>query len=403
MRGDFYQWTPETPPAAAPRQRHRRRRGVLLFLCTLLLLAGMTVSARLVLDRLEEPSFSPESSENSNFPAPPGPDAEAPALERAPLGDGTTLSLAERPQSEPWTLQEIYRENLPSIVSVRGARQGSYSLGTGVIMSPDGYIITNSHVIEGCTRLDVVLWDDRSYSAALVGQDSQTDLAVLKIDCTGLTPAVFGDSSFLEVGDRVAAIGNPLGEDLRGTMTDGIISAINRDVVVEGRTMTLIQTNAALNSGNSGGALINEFGQVIGITNLKMQSYSTPVEGLGFAIPTITVKTVVDALIARGVVEGRPTIGITASTLTLQQAEAYGSPQGVWVASVEEKSDAWAKGLRPGDVIVQANGTPVSTMEDLQAVKGALPVGGILSLRFWRDGSYQTADVVLVEQYSLEE
>ena len=401
MRGDFYQWTPETPPAAVSRQRPRRRRGGLLFLCTLLLLAGVTVSARLVLNRVGDPVFPPEYSENSNLP--PEPAGEAPELERAPLGDGTTLSLAALPQGEPWTLQEIYRENLPSIVSIRGARQGSYSLGTGVIMSPDGYIITNSHVIEGCTGLDVVLWNDRSYSAALVGRDSQTDLAVLKIDCTGLTPAVFGDSSFLEVGDRVAAIGNPLGEDLRGTMTDGIISAINRDVVVEGRTMTLIQTNAALNSGNSGGALINEFGQVIGITNLKMQSYSTPVEGLGFAIPTATVKTIVDTLIAQGVVGGRPTIGITASTLTAQQAEAYGSPRGVWVASVEEKSDAWAKGLRPGDVIVQANGTPVSTMEDLQAVKEALPVGGILSLRFWREGNYQTADVVLVEQYSLEE
>ena len=165
-------------------------------------------------------------------------------------------------------------------------------------MSQDGYIITNSHVIELCSRLSVVLWDDRSYSAALVGRDGQTDLAVLKIDCDGLTPAQFGDSAGIQVGDMAVAIGNPLGDKLRGTMTDGIISAINRDVDVEGRTMTLIQTNAALNSGNSGGALINAFGQVVGITNMKMQSYTTPVEGLGFAIPTATVKTVVDALIA---------------------------------------------------------------------------------------------------------
>ena len=154
MRGDFYQWTPETPPAAVSRQRPRRRRGGLLFLCTLLLLAGVTVSARLVLNRVGDPVFPPEYSENSNLP--PEPAGEAPELERAPLGDGTTLSLAALPQGEPWTLQEIYRENLPSIVSIRGARQGSYSLGTGVIMSPDGYIITNSHVIEGCTGLDVV-------------------------------------------------------------------------------------------------------------------------------------------------------------------------------------------------------------------------------------------------------
>ena len=205
------------------------------------------------------------------------------------------------------------------------------SLGTGVVMSEDGYIITNSHVIEGCGAVDVVLQDERVFQALLVGQDAQSDLAVLKIACAGLTPAQFGDSTLLEVGDAVAAIGNPLGEELRGTMTDGIISAINRDVNVDGYTMVLLQTTAALNSGNSGGALINDRGQVVGITNLKMRAYDNTVEGLGFAIPTTTVKTVVDALIAHGRVEGRPTIGITGYTVTEELAEEYGCPRGVAV------------------------------------------------------------------------
>mgnify|MGYP001024913022 CR=1 FL=1 len=165
-------------------------------------------------------------------------------------------------------------------------------------------------------------------------------LAVLKIYCAGLTPAQFGDSTLLEVGDAVAAIGNPLGEELRGTMTDGIISAINRDVNVDGYTMVLLQTTAALNSGNSGGALINDRGQVVGITNLKMRAYDNTVEGLGFAIPTTTVKTVVDALIAHGRVEGQPTIGITGYTVTEELAEEYGCPRGVAVQSVRGGSDA---------------------------------------------------------------
>ena len=167
--------------------------------------------------------------------------------------------------------------------------------------------------------------------------------------------------------------------------------------------MTLIQTNAALNSGNSGGALINAFGQVVGITNMKMQSYTTPVEGLGFAIPTATVKTVVDALIAEGVVGGRPTIGITVQTVTPQQRSDLECPQGAYIVSVDRRSDAWARGLRPGDVIVEANGSAVAATGDLLAAKEGLGVGDILTLRVWRAGYEQTLNVALVEQYTLED
>lgn len=387
--------------AAWPPRRRGGRTAVVCFLIAIALLVGVAVLLRLLpAAELELPAgqdgdirqpFAPAASEQPT------------TVERAPLGDGTTLELFPLPEGEPLRFQEIYQANLSCIVSVRGTKGSSMSLGTGVIMSEDGYIITNSHVIEGCSAVDVVLWDERVYPALLVGRDEQTDLAVLKVECTGLSPADFGDSGLLRVGDVALAIGNPLGEDLRGTMTDGIISALNRDVNVDGRTMSLIQTTAALNSGNSGGALINEYGQVIGITNLKMQSYYDTVEGLGFAIPTATVKAVVDTLIETGVVTGRPTIGITAYTLTQAMAEAEGLPQGVCIKSVQAGSDAWRQGLRAGDVIVEANGVSIRTMDELQALKNGMQVGEVLSLRYCRENGWHTADVTLVDQYTLED
>lgn len=387
--------------AAWPPRRRGGRTAVVCFLIAIALLVGVAVLLRLLpAAELELPAgqdgdirqpFAPAASEQPT------------TVERAPLGDGTTLELFPLPEGEPLRFQEIYQANLSCIVSVRGTKGSSMSLGTGVIMSENGYIITNSHVIEGCSAVDVVLWDERVYPALLVGRDEQTDLAVLKVECTGLSPADFGDSGLLRVGDVALAIGNPLGEDLRGTMTDGIISALNRDVNVDGRTMSLIQTTAALNSGNSGGALINEYGQVIGITNLKMQSYYDTVEGLGFAIPTATVKAVVDTLIETGVVTGRPTIGITAYTLTQAMAEAEGLPQGVCIKSVQAGSDAWRQGLRAGDVIVEANGVSIRTMDELQALKNGMQVGEVLSLRYCRENAWHTADVTLVDQYTLED
>ena len=387
--------------AAWPPRRRGGRTAVVCFLIAIALLVGVAVLLRLLpAAELELPAGQ---DGDIRQPFAPAVSEQPTTVERAPLGDGTTLELFPLPEGEPLRFQEIYQANLSCIVSVRGTKGSSMSLGTGVIMSENGYIITNSHVIEGCSAVDVVLWDERVYPALLVGRDEQTDLAVLKVECTGLSPADFGDSGLLRVGDVALAIGNPLGEDLRGTMTDGIISALNRDVNVDGRTMSLIQTTAALNSGNSGGALINEYGQVIGITNLKMQSYYDTVEGLGFAIPTATVKAVVDTLIETGVVTGRPTIGITAYTLTQAMAEAEGLPQGVCIKSVQAGSDAWRQGLRAGDVIVEANGVSIRTMDELQALKNGMQVGEVLSLRYCRENGWHTADVTLVDQYTLED
>ena len=412
MHGYYYDQNRVYPPEDQGRRRRPGRRGtgkaVVLFCCALALLLVAAVVLRWVGDFLSprEDLFHSGDKSPENTPYDWGDtwdweDEETgeTTVERAPLGDDVTLTLTPQPQTQAHTLQTIYQENIQSIVSIWGDAGTSYSFGTGVVLSADGYIITNTHVIEGCSSVEVVLQDDSSYEALLVGMDVPTDLAVLKIDAQNLHPAVFGNSDELQVGDTVVAIGNPLGQELRGTMTDGIISAINRDVDVDGYSMVLIQTTAALNSGNSGGALINEYGQVVGITNMKMSAYDDTVEGLGFAIPTTTVKTVVDDLIHQGYVSGEPSIGITCYTVTEEMAEEYDLPLGVYVKSVQQDSDAKKQGVFPGDVIVEANGQSITTIEELLALKEGMEAGDVIHFRLWRSGGYLERDVTLMEQY----
>ena len=412
MHGYYYDQNRVYPPEDQDRRRRPGRRGpgkaVVIFCCTLALLLVAAVVLRWVGDSLSprEDLFHSGDKSPENTPYDWGDtwdweDEETgeTTVERAPLGDDVTLTLTPQPQTQAHTLQTIYQENIQSIVSIWGDAGTSYSFGTGVVLSADGYIITNTHVIEGCSSVEVVLQDDSSYEALLVGMDVPTDLAVLKIDAQNLHPAVFGNSDELQVGDTVVAIGNPLGQELRGTMTDGIISAINRDVDVDGYSMVLIQTTAALNSGNSGGALINEYGQVVGITNMKMSAYDDTVEGLGFAIPTTTVKTVVDDLIHQGYVSGEPSIGITCYTVTEEMAEEYDLPLGVYVKSVQQDSDAKKQGVFPGDVIVEANGQSITTIEELLALKEGMEAGDVIHFRLWRSGGYLERDVTLMEQY----
>ena len=404
MRGYYYYSQSGGPaPAGPPRRRTARRGGalaVVLFLCALGAMIGL--AALLALWRVPEPlQLADGPAKGQEVPGPAGEtEGFATTISRAPTGDGTVLAVTEA-AGEPHSFQDIYRENIPSIVSVRAVGEPGYSWGTGVVMTEDGYIITNAHVIAGYARAEVAFQDGAVHEALLVGKDTPSDLAVLKIDCRDLVPAEFGDSEALEVGDTVLAIGNPLGEELWGTMTDGIISAINRDVHVDGYTMSLIQTTAALNEGNSGGALINEYGQVVGITNLKMGADNSLVEGLGFAIPTSTVKAVVDQLIAHGAVTGRPAMGITVTTISQARAEALGIPAGARVESVEPEGPAFGV-LQPGDVITQANGETVNTSDDLLAVKERLTAGEALDLTLWRSGVWLERTLILVEQAELE-
>ncbi|SBV92267.1 Trypsin [uncultured Eubacteriales bacterium] len=322
-------------------------------------------------------------------------------IKRAPTVSGVTVDLRAA-LGEELTLQDIYQKCIPSIVSILTTSSQGSSSGTGVVLTEDGYIITNYHVIQGGSSVDVVLHSGKSYSALLVGGDQTNDLAILKIKADDLTPAEFGDSDALQVGDGAVAIGNPLGEELRGTMTDGIISAIDRDVRSDGNTMTLIQTSAALNSGNSGGALINMHGQVVGITNMKMMSDYNTIEGLGFAIPSTTVKAVAEELLSTGYISGRPTLGFTGYSLAPAEARRQGLVPGVYVSSVEEKSDAWTQGLRSGDVVTECNGQAVSSVEDVNAIKANFQAGDTLSFQVYRDSEYLEMDILLVERYELD-
>lgn len=320
------------------------------------------------------------------------------SLDRADTAPGLTLTLESAEGLPELTLQELYRGCADSVVGIRAYKDGQlgYSWGTGIVMRADGYILTNEHVIDGAARASVVLTDGTEYNALLVGEDTQTDIALLKIDADGLPAAVFGSSDELTVGDSVVAIGNPLGDELSGTMTDGIVSAISRSMSVNGRTMTLIQTTAALNEGNSGGPLFNRYGQVVGITNMKMSgSSSVAVEGLGFAIPSATVKAVADQLLANGEVAGRPGIGVTVGAITDALRERYDLPEGLYVSAVSKGSDAEAKGVRVGDVLTAVDGQAVTTTSEVLAIRNTHAVGDKMSLTLWRDGEEFTVEVEL--------
>ena len=326
------------------------------------------------------------------------------------VGSGAKLNIVSAPQSSDTTfsdeegalcLQDIYSRVIDSVVSISSMTSSGTSSGTGIIMSPDGYVITNHHVISGALVISVLTNDNREFEAALVGSDEMSDLAVLKIDARGLQAAEFGDSSKLRVGDSVVAIGDPLGVQLRGTMTNGIISAINRDLTVGDRTMTLIQTNAALNNGNSGGPLINCYGQVIGINTVKMSSYytaSATVEGLGFAIPISVAKPIIDELIENGYVAGRPAIGISGDSLPTYYRAYYRLPDGVYVTSVNDGSDAKAKGIREGDIVTAINGEVISSIDDLNTIKNQYAAGDKVTLTIYRSGAYYEVTVTLVDQ-----
>ena len=300
---------------------------------------------------------------------------------------------------EEMTLQESYKSCVDSIVAIRCFVEGElgYYWGTGIVMSRDGLIVTNAHMIEGCTSAVVILQDDTEFEAELVGYDMRSDLAVLKIDAKGLRPAVFGESDALTVGDSVAAIGNPVGEELRSTLTNGIVSAISRGMSYDGHNISLIQTNTAINEGNSGGALVNMYGQVVGVTNMKLMSGFSSIEGIGFAIPSATVCNVVNSLIREGKVVGRPAVGITVGAIADFAAEHYALPEGLYVSAVTEGTDAWEKGIRVGDIITAVNGEPARSTDDILKVRDGLSVGDTIRFSIWRDGESFDADVAMVE------
>lgn len=324
-------------------------------------------------------------------------------LPRAELAPDFKVTISSE-RGKELSLQELYDQCSKSIVAIKGYQDGvdGYYWGSGIILSKDGLILTNTHVIENCDTASVTLFDNSSYDAALVGADSTSDIAVLRIEATGLTPASFGDSAELAIGDQVAAIGNPLGETFRMTLTDGIISAIDRGISYNGHSMTLLQTNTAINEGNSGGALFNMYGQVIGVTNMKMMSSYSSIEGIGFAIPSSTIAAVADSLMQYGEVRGRTAIGITVGAIPENVTSHYDLPTGLYVSAVEEKSDAAAKGIQQGDIITAVNGSPASATSDILTVKNTLSVGDTITFTIWRDGETFDVDVTLVDENDLK-
>ena len=308
-------------------------------------------------------------------------------------------ALAE--QEDTLTLREIYIKCSPSVVSITSESRSGNSSGSGVIFSEDGYVVTNYHVIENGESYTVLLADERSQPARLVGSDPTSDLAVLQVNATDLTPAEFGDSDDVYVGDGVVAIGDPLGVEFRGTMTNGIVSAINRNVNVNGRTMNLIQTNAALNSGNSGGPLINRFGQVIGINTMKIGTFadSSGVEGLGFAIPSATVQEIVNQLLSQGYVSGRPWLGIEGESFSTFYQRFYRIPKGLYVTDVQAGSPAEAAGLRIGDIILTADGSAVTDMDALNTQLYTHAPGDSMRLSVYRNGRQGDVTVALTEKH----
>ncbi|MDE7363486.1 MAG: trypsin-like peptidase domain-containing protein [Ruminococcus sp.] len=343
-----------------------------------------------------------EKNQNDTKPAPPT--QNIPGL----------FDIAAR--SDAKALPDIVDEIMPSVVGVSSTfevektysswgfgfptesyKQDVVGTGTGIVMSEDGYIITNAHVIYDdsdqykageAKEVSVLMSDETEYDAKIIAYDVETDIAVLKVDETGFTPATFGDSNDLRVGELVIAVGNPLGFELFGSVTSGIVSALNREISIDEKSMTLIQTDAAINSGNSGGPLLNSCGQVVGINSAKMSSSygSASIEGLGFAIPITDARVIIDDLINYKYVKGRPQIGISAVNITEAYSSYLGLPMGLYVRNVAKGSAAEEAGIRTGDVVIAINDETVTNMEELNNIKNKFKAGDSITLTIYRDG-----------------
>ena len=399
-------WQPQPTPMEDRRRRHTGKWVTAILILGLLALA-VTGTVHLVRDvgvtlnrsdtgflltvGTQPAQTAPTEQTQTAKETEPSVQAEAPAQTQQAAEDLPQLTITQSPAGVPTvasdeagalSLQEIYRRCIGSVVSIVTVTPSGKASGTGIIMSEDGYVITNHHVIESAQAVSVLTADSREYTASIIGSDETSDLAVLKIEAEGLQAAEFGDSSVLQVGDSVAAIGDPLGTALRGTMS-------------------LIQTNAALNNGNSGGPLINCYGQVIGINTMKMSNFyssSTTVEGIGFAIPIDTAKPIIDELIEKGYVSGRPAIGIDGETLPATYRIYYRLPQGIYVTRVYRNSDAAAKGISEGDIITAINGVSVTTMEQLNRVKNQFTAGQTITLTIYHGGVSSDVEIILMDR-----
>ena len=330
------------------------------------------------------------------------------------VGGGTAIHQSDRTVQEVtvkkvtgqtlMTPAEVYASTVGSVVSINcsavstnifGQRVESASSGSGFVITQDGYIVTNHHVVASASSVKVTMYDGKEYSAAVVGSDSDYDVAVLKVETTGLQPVTLGNSADVNVGDTVLAIGNPLGE-LTFSMSQGIVSCCDRAINVSGTPFNMIQVDASINPGNSGGPLMNLYGEVVGIVSAKYSSYSnTAVEGLGFAIPIGDVQAVITDIMENGQITSKPSMGITAGTMTRQMATQYqiDKDNGVFVYSVDKGGAGEKAGLRMGDVITKVDSTEITSMEDLTAAKKGRRAGDTVTVTYYRDGQSFTTEL----------
>ena len=320
--------------------------------------------------------------------------------------ESSVIDVAKVDTGKLMTPAEVYAANVNSTVGITtsvttnfwGFQTTSAASGSGFILTGDGYVLTNYHVIESSNSISVTLYDGKSYDAVLIGYDESSDIAVLKIDAEGLTPVVLGDSDNLNVGDSVVAIGNPLGE-LTFSLTSGAVSALNREITLSNSvTMNLIQTDCAINSGNSGGALFNLYGEVIGITNAKYSGSGSgaSIDNIGFAIPINHVRGIVESIIENGYV-AKPYIGVNVSDVS-EETMGYGLPAGAAVRAVSEDSPAEKAGLQVNDIITAVNGKEISGRTGLSEAVSAASVGDTLTLTVYRQGNTISVDVTVGEQ-----
>ena len=384
---DFQNNTPVAQPQKPQKKKRSKKGWYIALVCVMaaIMLASTTVTVFVIAS-----NSAPRAHGNSLFT-----DSES-SFSHEQLTDGerqsmTTVDVAAKvgPSVVGITTKYTYRSFFGQAYEQSGS-------GSGIIISDDGYIATNFHVIENANSVLVTLNTGEEYSAKVVGYDAKTDLALLKISATGLSEATLGRSDVLQVGELAIAIGNPLGQELAGTVTVGVISAVNRSITMDdGSIMTLIQTDAAINPGNSGGALVNAYGEIVGINSMKFSGNN--VEGIGFAIPIDIAKPILTELMTNGYVTGRPLIGISLREITPEIAAINDIPAGVQVAYVSEGGAAEKAGIKQGDIIVSVDGKLVETTKDVSDIRDKHKAGDTLRFMVNRDGESLIFDVVLQE------
>ena len=410
----------EHPAENRSRRQGRLSVGLGLFLMCLVLTAVVGLFGGLMISNYthnnyvlyaEREDTAPVQRELAQAPA-AAPEAKTDAGDAADAASATAGTVSAFRESGSYTKAQIVEMSAPSVVgidTITTATTNNYwygygqsydvpGSGSGVILTEDGYIATCAHVVEGAKTVKVTLNDDTTYDATIVGTDDKNDIAIIKIDATGLTPAIVGDSTTLTVGSEVIAIGNPLGE-LRGTATAGIISATNRTIEVEGQTMTLVQTDAAISPGNSGGGLFDASGKLIGIVNAKVSD--SRAEGLGFAIPVNSVLDEISDLLNYGYVTGRPYLGVSTQDVTLRSRNRMwyysDGTRCVLVEKVVSGSAAEKAGIQAGDLILKLEDKAISSGDELSSAIGNYKPGDTVTLTLQRDGEELTVEVTFGE------